>query len=317
MLKNIVAAVLLISSPQTVSAGAQPAAPMQSPGEVVQFKINLVPNADRRPVAFEIINNVPVFRAKIGGNPVWAVLDNGMGISLIDVNFARSHGLAIGRLVSPLTTATGSVQRWRLDGVSVEIPGQMSMTSAFSAVDLSFVERAVGRPVSLVIGKEYFDNLAVLVRSSDQTLQFGPSGSLRASPKTPLIELRNGSQVQVDVGGRPLLLSIDLGSNNQIVLSESAWSSLGVESAPTTNGKAANLQGEVFGAKQSTLPHVRLGSVVASDVRVSIEPVLAHDADGLLGFGFLDHLDFALDSKAGKLWLIPPRNGEDQAAAKH
>lgn len=302
---------LLQSEPApSASRDAQPrftSAAQHSQREIYHFNIDFARGPERRPVALDIVNNIPMFRARIDGEDVWTVLDNHADDSLIDANFARQHGFEFGAPISPLRTPTGSVERRRVHDVPVEIPGQMRFIAPFSAVDLSFPTRAAGRSITLVLGKEYFENLALLIRAN--SLSFGPSGSLRASAKAPFVDLLNdGPQVQLQIGQARLVLTIDLGFNGELSLSQAAWSELGLLDRPLFTKRTANLDGRAYDSKHTKVSHVVIGPVVANDVDVSLDPMLPRDGDGRIGFGFLDRFDFALDVRAGKLWLMSPKD---------
>ena len=117
--------------------------------------------------------------------------------------------------------------------VAVVVPGQFAATVPLSAVDLGFPSKADGRPIALVLGREYFANLVFLIQARSRTFQVGPSGSLRLPVGTPFVSLANGRpQVEADVGGEKLMLTDDLGYNRELALGPAAWSKLKLGQAP-------------------------------------------------------------------------------------
>ena len=281
----------------------------------VQFQIRMNAKGERVPLPFETLNGVPVFRVDVNGQQVWAMLDNGVSSSLLDKGFAQSQNLTLEPVTSKLRTPSGALDRQPVRNVTVQVPGQLRFTSPFSAVDLAFLKAATGRPITLVLGKEYFDVLAVLMRPSRSTLELGPSGRLNVPAALPAISLTSGRpNVEVRVGGKALNLMIDLGYNGDIALTSAAWGALDLDKLPATFGKGANLNGNVYDVKFVKLPSVGIGPMTVNSVSASLRPVRAEDGDGILGLGVLRRFDFALDVKARKLWLIDSKGSSASKA---
>jgi len=278
---------------------------VQAPQNAVQFEIRMNAKGERFPLPFETLNGVPVFRVDVNGQQVWAMLDNGVSSSLLDKGFAQSQNLPLGPVTSKLRTPSGALDRQLVHNVTVQVPGQLRFTSPFSAVDLAFLKAATGRPITLVLGKEYFDVLAVLVRPSSSSLELGPSGRLNVPAAVRAIPLTSERpNVEVRMGGKALNLMIDLGYNGDIALTPQAWDALSLNKRPATFGKGANLNGSVYDVKFVKLPSVGIGPMTVNNVSASLRPLRAEDGDGILGLGVLRRFDFALDVKARKLWLI-------------
>jgi hypothetical protein len=270
--------------------------------------MHMPPKGERFPVPLELIHGVPVFRVKLNGQNAWAILDNRATVSLIGLEFAESQKLPLGPVIAPFKTPTGALEHRRTDAVTVEIPGQLTFTAPFSVVDTSFFEKAIGRPVSLVVGHEYLSNLAFIVRPSRGSLQVGPSGTANVPPNAPVVPLTSTHpQVDVRVGDQTLNLTIDLGFNGDIALTPAAWNRLRLDKLPATYGKGANAQGDLYDVKYVKLPSATIGPLTATNVSASVRPTTPADVDGLLGMGFLRRYDFVLDIKARKLWLIDPK----------
>ena len=200
---------------------------------------------DRRPVDFEFVHGLIMFRATVAGQSSWVVLDNGAGSSLLDANFAKAQSLQLAGPLPPLQTATGMVERQRVNGVSVEIPHQLKFTSPFSAADLALPSKSLGRPVTMVMGRPFTSNMGFLIYSSRRQFILGPSGKLRIPPGTKYAPLLNElPQVNIEIDGQPLVATIDLGSDSAVKVSQSAWARLGLDRARQSKGTSVRLDGK-------------------------------------------------------------------------
>lgn len=290
-------------------SGAHSAANAQSGADpsVQHYKIDIhfVTGKDRKPVPYEMNDGVLLFQAQINGQAVWAMLDNESGDSLIDAAFARTHGLTLGPPLGPLRTPGGTLERRRVEGVRLSIQGQASFTAPLSAADLSFASRVAGKPISVVLGKEYFESLGFLIDPRSKELQFGPSGSLTVPATIPYVELLNDRpQVEVRVNGHPAVVTVDLGYNGTLSLNDAAWAELGLNDAPSTNAKSANFDGRFREMKSTRVDEVSLGPETRHDVDVRLDRSFPEDGDGIIGLGFLSKFIFAIDEKSRRIWFI-------------
>jgi hypothetical protein len=199
------------------------------------------------------------------------------------------------------------MQRWRAPELRIVVPGEMTADGSLFAADLSAWSRLMGRPVSLVLGKEFFDNLAFLIRPTERNFELGRSGSLNHGKETQEIVLKNDRpQLSAVINGQPLVLTIDLGDGGMVSLSNTAWARLGLNDALSLEGRTANFNAEMHSTKKTFGARMKIGRFVAQDVTLSRAPQVSGDSDGRLGLGFLKHFTFAIDVKKRRLWLVPP-----------
>jgi hypothetical protein len=278
------------------------------PTKIVQFQVNIrfPPKAEHKPVPFDLVKGVLVFKVEINGREAWALLDNGSRDSLVDTDFARSLGLQLSSPVSPLGTTTGGyIERRRVPPVHIKIPGQADIETPLSAVSLASLSKFLDRPISLIFGQEYFANLMFLISPTKRTFQLARSGSLRAPADTPYIALKNDtSRLDILVNGEPASVGLDMGYNGDLSLSPAAWDRLGLDKLVTFNARSARLDARIVAEKGAIVERVRLGPIDVHRVQVRAQPTLAKDGDGTIGFGLLSRFDFAVDIKAQRIWLI-------------
>lgn len=122
----------------------------------------------------------------------------------------------------------------------------------------------------------------------------------------PIALLSDRPKLGVVIDGVALQVTLDLGYNGAFALSDDAWAKAGLDKLPSIERKSARLEGTIFTVPHTTASSVKVGTKTFANVDVSRQPVLADDGDGMIGLGFLSRFDFALDIKAGKLWLIEP-----------
>lgn len=290
--------------------GSQTQTPISLAGSY-QIQVHFTPKEFRKPVPFELVKGHLLFKARVQGQGIWAMLDNGTKGTLIDADFAQSAGLKVGPVIGQIETATGTLERRRIATAEIEIPGQFQATTPLSAADLSFVSKVIGRPVSMIVGKEFFDNLLFVIRPSNGTFETAPSGGLNAPPNTPQLDLKNDpAQVEIAIGGKPALVTVDLGDDDVLGLSNAAWNRLGLNHRPGIEGATAGAEGHVAATRDITVDQLAIGPVTAHNVTVSMRPIDPIDGDGTIGIGFFSLFDFAIDTKARKIWLISPADVE-------
>lgn len=298
---------MLASAPPGSAQAPAPAAPPKPQRHTFNVQFKIPPKIERKPLRFELVNGRILFRAKINGELVWATLDNAADMSLIDRQFATDHQIAVGPVVSPIITSSGSLERRVASSVPIELPGQASLTGPFSVIDLRFVSMAAGRPVSLVIGREYFSNLTFIISPTGNSIAVGPSGGLKVPPNISFAPIEDDrARVQVDVDGHKLSLLIDLGANGQLLLNPATWTRLGLDKAPQKQGWSADATGKFVDAATATVHRVTIGPFVKDDVVAQRRPTMLHRADGYVGLGFLANFNFAIDVKGRKLWMLAP-----------
>lgn len=259
----------------------------------------------RSPVPFELVKGKLVFRAMVVGQPVWALLDTGMQVSLLSSHFAQQNKLTVAGSMRPLITPTGSLPMSRVNGVKVAVPGQVAFEASFASVDLGFASTYLGRTIDLVIGEPYTSSLALVIFGPARRLEISPSGSLRLPPDTLFAPMTPSGEVEVNINGATIRAKLDLGSAEDLVLTNEGWAKVGLSGAKVTEGTSAGLDGTPRASLHTSLSEMRVGPFQASNVSVSRQLLTAKDGDAVVGLGFLSRFNFAVDQKAGKLWLLP------------
>lgn len=290
-----------------LAAASHVRAGAQKPPSADVIEVHFIPTEGRKPVRLDIVHDHLLFQARLDGHDVWAMLDNGAQRTLVDTGFAKSIGLRMGLPVAQARTATGSLARRVVSDASIDLPGQVSFRSPLSAVDLSVVSKTLGRPISLIVGKDYFSILSFQIVPANRTLEVGSSGTLNVPAGTPFLVLKNDTpQLDIEIDGKPATVAVDLGADGVIGLSQAAFARLGLNDLPSVERKMVGAEGNVVSVQSVLAKRVRVGPIEASGVTVAEQPVMASDGDGHIGMGFFSRFNFAIDVNARRIWLLSP-----------
>jgi hypothetical protein len=259
-----------------------------------------------KPGPIEIVKGHVLFRAKLSGRDALIMLDNRASPSVVDTGFAQGNGLRVEALEGTIRTVHGTVPKRIVRNLTLSVPGVIDVqTGGMAAVDLDPISRAIDRKVDGIFGGELLAHLALVVRSSQGTFQLGRSGALNPPiPHVPLLDDR--PKVALKVGEETVTVTLDLGDNGMLALTPEAWKRVGGDSAKLSTAGSLGADGQPYIVDKGVLPSVTLGRFTRRNVAVRVMPDIGSaNGDGRLGIGFLADCDFALDIKAGRLWVIP------------
>lgn len=314
----LAAAFLGGGSPDVAPVGQLPAIDTATPAQSAAT-FTFLGRDKAAPTPYKIVRGLIVFRVAVAGREVWAILDNGAQASFMDEAFARDAGLTLGLPAGEYLTPSGArLPSRRVFDVSLAVPGAFeARLPTVQALDTAVMSEHMGRKIDFVFGHDLVRHLVIQVSRSHGSFRMGPSGRVSAPPGVPLVPLLDGSAlVEPRIGGKPVRLMIDLGSNSGVTLIPQAWErlGLGLETYPAAR---ANADGRPQRVKTAMLPQINLGSVAVDAVEATIAPWAGIDvADGVLGMGVLGRYPFMIDIGQGKLWLLDKSPAAPPPAAK-
>jgi hypothetical protein len=300
MLHPLVLAALALAAP-----GQDTAEPQQSAPARTDVTIHFASKEQRKPLPYETVGGLIIFKARVAGREVLMLLDNRAERSTIDLALARDAGLT---LVPGGTarTPTGEIPFLRALDVPLVLPGQFETRTRLAAMDLSAISKAMGRKIEAILGGDFLGALTISANSGKSQLSFVPSGVAKVPPTIPPIALIGARpQLEVTIGGKPLVVTLDLGSNQALSLTPEAWARVGAKDAVFTSRPVFHADGQPHMVDFTRVPEMKLGALKRRDVEVSVRPWQAANGDGIMGIGMLKESDFLLDIKLGKLWVIP------------
>lgn len=274
----------------------------------LSIDIRIPPAAEVKPGPIEIVKGYVLFRARLSGRDALIMLDNRAVPSIVDTGFAQRNGLRVEALEGTIRTVHGIVPKRLARNITLSVPGVIDVqTGGMAAVDLDPISRAVGRKIDGMFGGELLAQLALVVRSSQGTFQLARSGAVNLPPMVPRVPLLDGRpKVALKVGEETVTVTLDLGDNGMLALTPEAWKRVAGDGAKLSTAGSLGADGQPYNVDKGVLPFVTLGRFTRRNVNVRVIPDSGSgDGDGRLGIGFLADCDFALDIKAGGLWVIP------------
>lgn len=261
------------------------------------------------PISFERYRNEIFFEATINGTKASVMLDNGVDSSMIDTGFAKRAGIRLGAAARSMATGTAEVPGRYADDVRLDIPHHVSVSGPLIARDLEPLATIMGHPIDAVLGGDVVNTMAIGVIGSRHLLYLMPSGKIAPQEKSVTVPLVNGSEVEAAINGKPNRLYVDLGSNGAVDLSNESWLRSIPEGVAVRRGQSTNGEGAIRTELTAANNDVTIGGATAHGVTIGRAGTIPRGSDGLLGNAFLSHFDVVLDVQAGKLVLMPLRQG--------
>lgn len=291
------------------STAAEPTSPLpagQSAAASTEDATVETPPGDQwAPASMEIHRGLVLFKARVEGRDILALLDNGADVSMIDLALARKVGLALEAAAPTIKTSTGQMKAFTAPKIRFEIPKHVTFVGRVAATDLTGFSRAVGRPIEAILGGDYLNKMAVGLYPKNNALYIMRSGAMRPRGEAFSFTLNDRTEVDAAINGRPMKLSIDLGSNGAVALSSKAWSRAIPPSAQVRNEGTADASGVIKARKVARGTKFQLGSLTATDLSVTLEDKRVRPGDGFIGMAFLSRFATILDYPQKKLVLMP------------
>ncbi len=250
----------------------------------------------------------------VNGQSVEAILDSGAEQSFLDSELVAQLGLASkGDFQLNGSSAVG--RAGVVTGLTLQVGGLTLNAVAAATSDMTGFAKALGHPVSLILGDETFDELIVDIDYPNHRLAFRRSDQFKAPPGAQVVPLkRDGAQRLIEVrieGGKPAWLAVDSGDNSTLDLKPAFVAAAKLrEGRPTRAWTATGLGGGETSAVLVTAHTVELADVSLSDVPIELVdawPGATYSSlvDGRLGGGILSRFRTIFDWPHERLYLIP------------
>lgn len=267
-----------------------------------------VPEAQRATVQYQTVKGRVVFRAKIAGREVWALLDNGADRTLIDLETARTAGFRLDSTKGQVFGAGGGslTSQW-VASVPVSIPGQFEAHMPMLGLDMREASKILGYRIELVLGGDALMYMALKIDPFTHSFHLTHTGRMDgvvASEAIPMTGKR--AVIGLRIGGEPVSVGIDIGSNGGLTLTEDKWARLAVTGRHLGTGSAKGATGQSYDVEVYEVDNVMIGMHRIDDVSISLEPTRPGSGDGIIGMAVLGKFVIVMDLGAGKLWLIEP-----------
>ena len=259
-----------------------------------------------------------VFPITIEGKPAEAWLDSGAGASVVDAAFARQLGLELG---GPIKAhgVSGDVADVHLSKADL-VAGDLAMPGRRVVVmDLSAVQRLVGRPVQVLLGRDVFDEAIVRVDFVAHRIALLPRQGFQPPPGAPLPLKRSGDlrSVPIKVAGVEMPAILDLGNAGGLLIDQEFAAHYGLldgRKASTTLGVGADGAHE---ETQTTVDRLELGGVSLDGVPTTATADLSSKAPANIGLQVLSRFRLTIDFAGDRIWLSPYPDAKTRAFRKN
>ena len=231
-------------------------------------------------VPFELFReNRIILNGRVNGTDTPMILDSGAGVTVMDRDFAQRIGLKKG--ISMSAQGVGGRQQGELvQDVTVEV-GNLKLSGVSVAVlDLDAIEKAIGRPMPVILGRELFTNSVVGLDFDKQMLTLSPAINFAPPAGATEVKLkREGTlhflPIAVD-GQKPVEAALDLGNGGALSLSKEYHESVpALAKLPFAVGLSGGVGG-LHETKRVTMPKVEIGGFTFNNVPTDLGSV----ADG-------------------------------------
>ncbi|MEM1197011.1 MAG: retropepsin-like aspartic protease [Pseudomonadota bacterium] len=211
--------------------------------------------------AFDDEKGVVLFRAKLEGQDIWAMIDTGSDYSVVSERLVQELGLEKDQSEVSIDTISSSQNSRRIRDLNFEHIGQYSMVRDFYSFDLSGISKALGRQVDALIGYDLLRQLSFVLDSKNKRMLILISGMITPEDGRYRAIRLDGGVFEGTLNGVRTRFAVDLGSNGQISLHEKAWDRIFGDEPTISRGNATdgsgivretrgieNVQFEAFGA---------------------------------------------------------------------
>ncbi len=284
------------------------------PHNQITVNFTFYKQGERRLAPFILQRGNLLLQVKVRGEIIWAVLDNGAASSAIDIGFVEKQGIALVRALDPFQTVTGPVQRQLTEEIEVDVPGLVKVRSPLSAVDLSSISAIIGKPIKMVLGREYFEKTAVIIAFKNGLLNIGPASALKftssgAQANLPKVSLEGSAPlVSLSVNGRPVKVKLDTGFSGDLSLIPDVWDKVISDDTPTGFEGSMSLEGTPRAEVKASSQIVTIAGNSLENTTVRRSNALNSSEDGLLGVGILSRFDAVVINMEDRTMTLIPKS---------
>jgi predicted aspartyl protease len=265
-----------------------------------------------RPVAFELFRgNRIVIPITINGHVTQAMLDTGASLTTIDRAYARSIALPEGFKIQA-KGAGGDVDAELVSGLSLDIGALRIDNGSVGVMDLAPIARAIGRPINVVVGRDFFNSAVIsidwakkqLVARSHESFQPGAAATaMQLTKRGPF------NTISISIAGAPAVEALfDLGNGSALVMPVTYWSGRPEVASLKYAGAISGGVGGLRAARAVIVPTVTL----AGKTFTSVPAILSesgNDDDPTqmtnVGIGMMKQFKVDLDLGRDRVYLTP------------
>ncbi len=266
------------------------------------------------PIAFDFFNNNRIYiPAIVNGVETPVLLDSGAETSVLSAAFAGRIGVAAASQVTAVGSG-GTQDAGLANGVEIKV-GPLTLSDlTVGIIDLAGVEKQLGRPLPVILGKEVFNELIVDIDFDQRTIAFHDRASFvppAGARRLESLEHNGIRTIEASVEGRPAArFDFDIGNGSPLLLASGY-----VEAERLRDGRPVSktLSGAIGGlrtAETLTVRQLTIGGVALTDVPATVPPAGASAVDGErvkgnIGLPILSRFRVATDFAGNRVYLTP------------
>jgi predicted aspartyl protease len=254
----------------------------------------------------ELFRNRLFIPATVNGARVVALLDSAAEMSVVDDDLARRLRLRLGS--DQAVNGSGGAEKGRFaHGVRIAAAGMRLPASIAVVLDLrDLSQRLVGRPVALILGRDFFDAGRVRIDLSAGRLARVPRSRMPRGERLDLVTDRGVETVPAAIEGLPpVRAEFDLGNGSEVLVGRAYAERAGLAAPDRLVGRS---DGGGIGGRISrdlvTLKSLTIAGTTFRDVPAAIDPT-GHAGDLNVGTSILRHFLITADFPQHALWLEP------------
>jgi predicted aspartyl protease len=253
----------------------------------------------------ELFRNRLFIPVSVNGTRVTALLDSAAEMSVIDDTLARRLRLRLGS--DQAVNGSGGAEKGRFaHGLSLSAAGLHLRHMTAVVLDLSDLsQRLVGRPVSLILGREIFDSARLRVDLTRGTIAAVTRTAIPPGERFTLVTAHGVETFPVSVEGHPLRAEFDLGNGSEVLVGKAYAEQAGLLVPERIVGRS---DGGGIGGKVSrdivVLRSLTIGGRTFENVRAAIDAT-GTAGDVNVGTSILRHFLITTDFPQRTLWLEP------------
>jgi len=265
-----------------------------------------------QPIQFDLFRGNRIFiPAIINGHKTEVMLDSAASLTTVDSNFARSIALPAGFKIAA-KGAGGVTDAELVSGLQWEIGGVRVSDASVAVMDLTPIEQSIGRPISAIIGRDFFNHTIISIDWTHRRLRISSPNSFKSKATAIAVELKKVGPfdtIPISVGNAPPIDALlDIGNGAALALPPTYW-----QHQPELAGlrNAQSIEGGVGGmhpARVATVPLVTIAGVSFSQVPATLSDS-GNDSDPTqmanVGIGLLEQFEPDLDLGHDRIYLVP------------
>jgi predicted aspartyl protease len=253
--------------------------------------------------------------ARINGVDASAIVDSGAGRTIIDSTFASKNGLLL-RTGFNVAGITGNTHGHFADGMNITLGKLVIEDLPAGVLDLNPKPNGVDDAVDVILGREFFENVAVDIDIESKSIVFedpnkkielnhGNPSVLKRTPRgTPYFPISINNDA-------PISAAFDLGYNGTILVSADYAEKTGLLTGrPVSTVASRGVEGLSI-SRVVTLDKVKIAGVELENVPMEVPADWNRTIPAIIGFELLNRFHIVTDYRRSQIWLSPYKSKID------